>query len=168
MKKEEWRPTVISPDRYHVSSLGNIRSMFFRNGVAFFPRIKILTPLVVKDGYLAVSIRGKSTRIASLVAEAFIPNPDGKATINHKNGIKTDNRAVNLEWMTIIENRMHAFNLGLTPRSIQALGYDDVSEIRKLIACGIHEGVIAKKFDVCRQTIGNIRRGHTWSHFNST
>lgn len=91
----EWRKTFIFPDYYSVSEYGDVRSE--RNG-------KILKPAIDKYGYLyyVLCVDGdrRTVKAHRLVAMAFIPNPQNKPTVNHINGIRVDNRAKNLEWMT--------------------------------------------------------------------
>lgn len=80
---------------YEVSDIGEIKNT--KTG-------KVLAPKKSKDGYLRVTLSDngfqKTTGIHRLVAIAFIQNPENKATVNHKNEIKNDNRAENLEWAT--------------------------------------------------------------------
>lgn len=91
----EWRSTFIFPDFYSVSNNGDVRNK--KTG-------KLLKPGKDKFGYfyyvLCVNGNRKTVKGHRLVANAFIPNPQNKPTVNHKNGIRTDNRACNLEWMT--------------------------------------------------------------------
>lgn len=79
-----------------------------------------LLPSVMKQtmtttGYPAVSLHNengqKICRIHRLLAKAFIPNPENKKDINHKNGIKTDFRLENLEWATRSENIQHSYDV---------------------------------------------------------
>jgi hypothetical protein len=65
------------------------------------------------QGYLTVKINGKNMKHHRVVAECFIPNLENKATVNHINGIKSDNRIENLEWNTQKENNLHAYANGL-------------------------------------------------------
>lgn len=77
---------------------------------------------MLPNGYSRVYLRRESTNkrediyIHRLVAEYFVPNPDNKPVVNHKNCIRSDNRAENLEWVTIEENIDYALTYGYMDR----------------------------------------------------
>jgi hypothetical protein len=81
----------------------------------------ILKPWLNTNGYLYVdvSVNGKIKKIAihKLIAEAFIPNPECKTQINHKDGNKLNNLVSNLEWCSPKENIQHAYRLKLVIKS---------------------------------------------------
>lgn len=82
---------------YSVSNLGNVRND--KTG-------RILKTYTKPSGYMQVQLGRKTIPqyIHRLVAKAFIPNNDNKPQVNHKNGIKCDNKVENLEWVTASEN----------------------------------------------------------------
>lgn len=84
---------------YSISNLGNVRND--KTG-------RILKTYTKPSGYMQVQLGRKTIPqyIHRLVAKAFIPNNDNKPQINHKNGIKCDNKVENLEWVTASENNL--------------------------------------------------------------
>lgn len=93
------------------------RYMINANGKVFSIRSNMFLKTCLKNGYHVVKIsnngRGKRMFVHRLLAFTFIPNPESKPFINHKNGIKSDNRLKNLEWCTSSENVKHAYAIGL-------------------------------------------------------
>ena len=71
-------------------------------------------------GYLTVVIRRKTHMLHRLIAQAFLPNLENKAMVNHLDGNKQNNHVSNLEWCTVQENNQHARETGLHK---QAKGY---------------------------------------------
>ena len=109
--KEIWKKIIDVDGEYFVSSLGSVKSYM---GYAGKPEI-IIKPTLDARGYervcLGKRINRKTYKVHRLVAIAFMPNPENKRTVNHKSGIKNDNRLINLEWATDSENAKHAVNI---------------------------------------------------------
>ena len=96
----------------------------------------------------ARSGREKTCSVHRIVATAFIENVENKPTVNHKNGIKTDNRVCNLEWATNSEQTVHARKIGLCNRSINALKEANDKRKRKIILYGkLYESINAARKD---------------------
>ena len=98
---------------YQISDQGEVKSLNYRCTW----KQALLRPTINNWGYLYVWLHRKwiinKITIHRLVATNFIPNPENKPEVNHKNWIKTDNRIENLEWVTKKENSRHAFETGL-------------------------------------------------------
>lgn len=106
---EKWKDIDGFPD-YKISSEGKI----LRISKNYY-----LKPCLDKSiGYFVVNLydtKGRPHRkfLHRLIAEAFIPNPENKRTVNHIDGNKSNNELSNLEWATDSENMLHAFSHGL-------------------------------------------------------
>ena len=117
---EEWKDIC---EGYQVSNLGRVKSTKRKEE-------KILKLKADKSGYMRVHLRVDNMDVFEsvhrLVAKAFVLNSEGKNEVNHINGIKTDNRAENLEWCTRTENLIHAYktNLRKNAREVYCLELD--------------------------------------------
>ena len=127
-QEEEWRACAVS-HFYEVSSLGRIRSVVRTVRCGPPPGTRkvnatILNPTILTTGYLQVKLHGKKYLVHRLIALAFVGG-EQKKTVNHKNGVKTDNRAKNLEWATYSENQKHSYDaLGKVSSSQGKFGLD--------------------------------------------
>jgi hypothetical protein len=104
---EQWK-TIEGYSKYKISSDGRIWSNSWNQ----------LMGDSTSGGYKVISLYNDdgvrhTVKIHRLVALAFIPNPDDKPEINHINGVKSDNRIENLEWVNRSENQQHARKNGL-------------------------------------------------------
>lgn len=115
-------------------------------------------------GYLRVSIGKKLMFVHRLVAEKYIPNPDCKPQVNHKDGDKKNNKASNLEWVTNSENREHAIVNGLQIKgnacSWSKLDSKKVEFIRNHPELSAKE--LADLFDVTSSAIKAVKKRRSW------
>ena len=112
----------------------------------------------------------KHKQVHRLVAEAFIPNPENKPEVNHKDGDKTNNKKSNLEWATRSENQQHAVSTGLrtyefnqgTKNFNSLFTEDEVRSIRKRWSEGTSSLKMAREFGTAKSTILRIAKKQTY------
>jgi hypothetical protein len=115
--KEIWKDIEAYEGLYQVSNLGRVKSLPKEHRYGSKSE-KILKPRTKKENdYARVSLckdgKIKSFRRARLIAQTFITNPENKYSVNHINGIKSDDRVENLEWATASEQNYHMYKFGL-------------------------------------------------------
>jgi hypothetical protein len=125
---EEWRDIAGYEGFYQVSDHGRVKSLPFlqryvlRNGAEGYRRTRehLMATQIGRHGYELVCLCRDNARVGrsvhSLVADAFL---DGSGeTVNHKDGVKSNNHLSNLEWTSYSENHNHAVDLGLNTQAI--------------------------------------------------
>lgn len=141
---EIWK-TVSKHPNYEVSTEGRVKNK--TTG-------RILVATNDSRGYPAVTVLdedGQHTKnVHRLVAETFIPNPDGKRTVNHKDGNKSNNHTSNLEWNTLSENLKHAYRTGLKQRP------DDAGSPKRKVRI-VETGEVFDSIGDCARAIGGAQ-----------
>lgn len=144
-----WK-TVEGYETYEVSDTGNVKNV--RTG-------KILGRRLDKNGYLNVYLysngKGTNKKVHRLVADAFLARDSNRDQINHKNGIKDDNRVGNLEWCTRSENTRHAYHTGLLHSNMEdaiaarrKISDNDIVGVLDMRSKGFRLKDIARRYDM--------------------
>jgi len=172
---EIWKPVKDYEDYYEISNFGNLKILsreykHFRGGTLVKKECYAKQRLT-SNGYVmnAFDVNGsiKSFLRHRLVAEAFIPNPENKRCVNHKDGNKLNNHVDNLEWCTHSENVQHALKNNLMPSGEMCYGASltnrQVREIRKLNG-KFTQKEIGIMYGVSRETIKLILNNKTYKY----
>jgi hypothetical protein len=161
---EIWKDIQGYEGLYKISNIGRVKSL--KGSIE-----KLISISVKETGYHRVTLIKdsicKRKYVHVLVAKAFI----GKSNleVNHINGVKSDNRVDNLEWVTKSENIKHAYKIGLKIKyngslnGNSVLTSDQVKEI-KYETDHLSQRQISKIYKIAQTTVSAIKRGVIWNH----
>jgi hypothetical protein len=153
---EVWQHVPGFGGMYEISNLGRVWSN--RSN-------KLMSLSIANTGYYQVNLAGKICHPHCLVLEAFVGPRPYKYDACHANGCKTDNRLENLRWDTRAGNMADAIKHGKTNRGERSpfakLTESDVRQIRELPNT---QAEIARKFNISREHVRDIRLGKRWAH----
>ena len=166
MQKEIWKPVVGYEGLYEINNKGEIKTIKSGRIIKYFKN---------KDGYLSCKLSKKSKTktylVHRLVAQAFIPNPENKPYVNHKDSNRLNNTLNNVEWCTPLENVKHMIISG---RSTYKKGSNNInSKLDENIVISIlniyknknvTQRFLSKKYDVSLSAINSVINRKTWKH----
>lgn len=139
MEKEIFVEVKGYDGKYLVSNQGNMKTRSRYDETKYIP----LKGWKEGRGYIRVELNNKPYMVHRIVAEHFIPNPYNKETVNHKNEIKDDNRAENLEWMTNCENHNYGTRNERVGKALQ----------KPILKIHPQTGEILKRYNSCLEVV---------------
>lgn len=177
---EIWKPVVgfegCYEGTYEISSLGRVRSIDRVLASGNFAKGRMRSILLDNRGYPVVGLykegKGNQRKVHRLAALAFVPNPENKPAVNHRDGNKQNNNVENLEWVTNRENTNHAYLNGLIDtakgeRNSQAkLTVELVNKAKELHDLGWTYKAIGQLIGVGGNQVSRIIKGTRWGHLN--
>ncbi len=146
-------------ENYFVSKCGEVYSN--KQGI-----VKLMKPYKTKCGYLRLSLNFKKLErknflVHRLVAITYLPNPENKPFLNHKDGNKTNNSVSNLEWCTNAENVSHAYINGLMDRRLSK------SEAMEVFLSKETYKKLSEKFNLTQSCIHDIKKKITYKDIHN-
>lgn len=177
---EIWKDIKDYEGAYQVSNFGRVKSLDRAVNSRYGGKRKVEGVLLKfipdKDNYSKVNLKknqkGKRYFVHRLVAAAFIDNKENKPQVNHINGLKKDNNIKNLEWVTLSENRRHAYDTGLQSginrrgekNNFSKVTKNQVIEIRSTYKKGVVTyKELSEKFNISSTGIGSIIKRRSWA-----
>lgn len=162
--KEIWK-TINGFTDYKVSNYGKVKSLKYK-------KEKILKLSISSCKYYFVGLWKNGVRINCkihrLVTTAFIPNPENKPQVNHKDGNKQNNCVNNLEWVTCSENHLHAYKSKIRKTNngnnspYHKLREKEVLSIHGLYLDELTQKEIGIIYNISQMNVSDIINGKSW------
>jgi transposase len=158
-ENEEWKPYPKYPQHVEVSTAGRVRNTKTGRMYKGCPH--------THNEYLlyCFAIGGNKSTVSTghrLVAETFLSNPENKPTVNHKNGVRADNRVENLEWATYKEQNS-ADNKKPISKTMERFSFEKAEEVRAMYRDGLSKTEIHSKVGISYDTVCDIISGKRWA-----
>jgi hypothetical protein len=167
--QELWLPVGGYEGYYDVSSFGQVRSLGGRRGST----VRVLKPASNGKGYLAVSLsvggKAKTKLVHQLVAKSFVENESFLPHVNHMDGVKTNNRFDNLEYVTHQGNMSHAVETGLLDNKGMKHGKHKLKDGDVVRILDVYDSTVLKlsqELNVSKQAVKDVISRKTWNHIS--